>query len=88
MHFKKITITQEQLIGVVCGTAAVFFLILALIIFIVQKKSRRHRYNDSEVEWFSSESCGRSDDEETQEIDETTQDMMTGQPKIYTHFEI
>lgn len=34
----KARISPEQLIGVVCGSVSVFFLILALIIFIVRRK--------------------------------------------------
>lgn len=80
-NVRKKTITQQQLIGVVCGSVAAFFLLLAVIIFIVQRKNRIHEIYD-EVEWFSSES-GDETDEHTQEIDEI--DYST---PVYTHFEI
>lgn len=42
----KKRITQEQLIGVVCGSAAVFFLILSIIAFVVRRIKRKVRYSD------------------------------------------
>ncbi|KAK8845256.1 hypothetical protein M9Y10_021449 [Tritrichomonas musculus] len=81
MNVRKKTITQEQLIGVVCGSVAAFFLILAIIVFVVQRKNRIHEIYD-EVDWFSSES-GDVSDEHTQEIDETVNST-----PVYTHFEI
>ena len=37
---KKRGLTQEQLIGVTCGTASVFFLILGIIILVIQKRNQ------------------------------------------------
>lgn len=43
---KKKKITEEKLIGISCGAAAVFFLIVYVIVFIIQKKNG-NLYNDS-----------------------------------------
>lgn len=40
-------ITPEKLIGITCGSAAIFFFILALIIFIIQKKNEIKNISDS-----------------------------------------
>ena len=54
INYTKKKITPEKLIGIVCGSVACFFLFIALIINIIQKKYR----ND-----FSSISILSSDDQ-------------------------
>lgn len=63
LDIRKARISPEQLIGVVCGSASVFFLILAIIIFIV----RRKQYIPS------SEGFDISDDDYSVDIDNKTQ---------------
>lgn len=58
MNKNKKRITQEQLIGVVCGSVAGFFVILSIIILILQKKNSPI-YSACDVECYE-----YSDDEE------------------------
>lgn len=46
---KKKTISKEQLIGIVCGTTSVFFLILCIIINIIRKKRYLTNYLDYDI---------------------------------------
>ena len=43
----KKSITPEQLIGVTCGSISVFFLILAIVIFIIRKRHNNYQISDS-----------------------------------------
>lgn len=58
MNKNKKRITQEKLIGVVCGSVAGFFVILSIIILIRQKKNSPI-YSACDVEYYE-----YSDDEE------------------------
>lgn len=46
LNIKKKAISKEQLIGIVCGCTAAFFLILYIIIFIFKKKRKYLLSND------------------------------------------
>ena len=46
---KKKGISPEQLIGAVCGSVAVFFIILSVIIFIVQRNKKIMRFINSDI---------------------------------------
>lgn len=46
-------LSQEQLIGLVCGSTAVFFLILAIIILSIQKRSQQYSADLSDIYYFS-----------------------------------
>lgn len=78
MEVRKKTITKEQLIGIVCGSAAGFFLILALIVFIIQRKNRTIDYYD-EIDFFSSES-GNVSGEETHQTEEIIKKVFVPRP--------
>ena len=41
-------ITQENLIGIVCGCVAGVFIILSFIIFIIQRKNKIRKFIESE----------------------------------------
>lgn len=55
----KKRVTQEQLIGIVCGAVAIFFSIVGIVIIAIQKKNRNAKMSEFD-EIFSSEN--ESDD--------------------------
>lgn len=48
----KHKITGDQLIGITCGSASVFFIILTAIILIVRKKNKIITYSDFSISSF------------------------------------
>ena len=53
--FPKRGITPEQLIGLVCGTTSVFFLVLGVIILAVRKHyENKNQYYDDFEDWTCS----------------------------------
>lgn len=57
----KKTLSQSQLIGIVCGSIAVFFLLLYLGIFIYQKKTNRYFLKDISSDISSSSEIENED---------------------------
>lgn len=53
---KKTKLSQQNLIGIVCGSVAVFFIILGIIIFVRRKKYEEKSYYDDIESSSSSES--------------------------------
>lgn len=59
MKINKKRVTQEQLIGIVCGAVAIFFSIVGIVIIAIQKKNRNAKMSEFD-EILSSEN--ESDD--------------------------
>ena len=64
---KKKVISPEQLIGVSCGSASVFFLVLGIVICFIKKKYE----NKVQFDEFDDISCSSSEIEFNQRFNET-----------------